>query len=260
MNILFTLCGRAGSKGVSGKNMRPLLDVPLAWLSLAAIEAYKASSEGSQHHVDIVLSTDSDLLVDIVTSAPGNAADVIKRDAALAGDRVRKVDVIRDCLTRREDARGIRYDMVVDLDLTSPLRRVADVAAAVQRKAERPEADVVFSVVPARRLPVFNMVTRRPGGFYGVVMPSGYASRQQAPGFYDMNGSIYAYSPEALRHKDPAVFFDSACDIVVMPDTAVLDIDSEDDYRMMQIVARYLYDTDTSYGDIYRLAKSWTRG
>ena len=35
MNILFTLCGRAGSKGVKGKNARDFLDIPLAWYSLA---------------------------------------------------------------------------------------------------------------------------------------------------------------------------------------------------------------------------------
>ena len=40
MNILFTLCGRAGSKGVKGKNARDFLDIPLAWYSVAGITLY----------------------------------------------------------------------------------------------------------------------------------------------------------------------------------------------------------------------------
>ena len=40
MNILFTLCGRAGSKGVKGKNARDFLDVPLVWYSMANIVLY----------------------------------------------------------------------------------------------------------------------------------------------------------------------------------------------------------------------------
>lgn len=259
MNILFTLCGRAGSKGVAGKNVRPFLDVPLAWLTLAAMEAYRTSDEGQKHHIDITLSTDSDLLIDIVNSAPIKGVNIIHRTAELSGDRVRKVDVIRDALDLTEQATSRRYDMVVDLDNTSPLRRVKDIAAAIDRKNARKEADVVFSVTPSRRLPVFNMVMQQPDGFYGVVMPSGYASRQQAPAFYDINGSIYAYSPEALRHKDPAVMFDSACDVVVMSDTAVIDIDNEGDYELMQVIARHLYSQQTDYAAIYHLAQSWKK-
>ena len=48
MNILFTLCGRAGSKGVRGKNARDFLDVPLVWYSMAGIKLYH-----SVEHFDI---------------------------------------------------------------------------------------------------------------------------------------------------------------------------------------------------------------
>ena len=41
MKILFTLCGRAGSKGVKGKNARDFLDIPLVWYSMANIVLYK---------------------------------------------------------------------------------------------------------------------------------------------------------------------------------------------------------------------------
>ena len=40
MRILFTICGRAGSKGIKNKNIRDFLDVPLPMYTLAAIDLY----------------------------------------------------------------------------------------------------------------------------------------------------------------------------------------------------------------------------
>ena len=37
MNYLFTVCGRAGSKGFKNKNLKSMLGVPLVYYNLAAI-------------------------------------------------------------------------------------------------------------------------------------------------------------------------------------------------------------------------------
>lgn len=256
MNILFTLCGRAGSKGVRGKNMREFNGVPLVWLSMAAISAYIKRYGSDGDRIDAALSTDSDLLIDLTSRVKDLELLVVRRDPALAGDTVRKVDVIRDCLDRAQAHHGVAYDMVVDLDLTSPLRTVDDVRRAIERKAARKDADVVFSVVPSRRNPMFNMVTER-DGFFGVAIPSPFACRQQAPAYYDINGSIYAYSPDALRHKDPAKFFHTACDVIIMEDTGVVDIDSEHDYQLMQVIAQHLYATSPALAEPYQIALGW---
>lgn len=68
-----------------------------------------------------------------------------------------KVDVIFDCLNRAERAFNRNYDVVVDLDITSPLRTVEDIKNAIE-KISRNEVDVVYSVAPSRRNPYFNMV------------------------------------------------------------------------------------------------------
>ena len=56
MNILITLCGRAGSKGVKGKNARDFMEIPLVWYSLAGIALYLEQYKGEDDIVD-VLST-----------------------------------------------------------------------------------------------------------------------------------------------------------------------------------------------------------
>ena len=255
MNILFTLCGRAGSKGVKGKNARDFLDIPLVWYSMANIALYK-KRYADDNHIDIVLNTDSEDLIKLVGQVKDLDVTILRRDASLGGDKVPKVAVILDCLTRSEEIFKIDYDMVVDLDITSPLRTVQDIKKAIDKKAGRNDVDVVYSVAPSRRNPYFNMV-KEENGFFCKAIPSNFTTRQEAPVFYDMNASIYAYSPEALKNKEQATFFNSGCDAIVMADTGILDIDSEEDYELMQVIANYLFENNEAFKETFDKAYSW---
>lgn len=256
MKVLFTLCGRAGSKGVKGKNARDFLDVPLAWYSLAGITLYIQKYAKPEDTFDVVVNTDSEDLMGIVDASKGVGVTKLWRDASLGGDKVSKVSVIYDCLNRAAAQFGHDYDMVVDLDITSPLRTVEDVKNVIDRKASRPEVDAVFTVAPARRNPYFNMV-KEENGYFCKAIPSTFTTRQEAPVFYDMNASIYAYSAEALRTKKHEAFFNDRCDAVLMDDTGILDIDSEEDYRLMQVIARYLFAEVDKYKEVYDEILKW---
>lgn len=257
MNLLFTVCGRAGSKGVKGKNVRDFCGVPLVWYTFAAIALYQEKYAAADDTVQIVLNTDSEELIRLTADLP-NAPFVIRREASLGGDAVPKVSVIRDCLERTEAYFGKTFDMVVDLDITSPLRTAEDVRNAIEKKRAREETDVVFSVTHARRNPYFNMV-KETDGFFVKAIPSAFTARQQAPVFYDMNASIYAYSPRALREKDAASFFNDRADVILMEDTGILDIDSEEDYLLMQAIAAYLYSVREEMAAVQKRAVSWDK-
>lgn len=255
MNILFTLCGRAGSKGVKGKNARDFLDLPLVWYSMSAIALY-AEKYGNGDRIDIVVNTDSQDLIKLVKEVKDLSVGVQLRGEDLAGDKVPKVSVIKDCLKRAEQDYGIKYDQIVDLDITSPLRTVEDVHNAIVMLSSRPDFDVVYSVVPSRRNPYFNMA-KEENGYFGRAFTSNFTTRQEAPAFYDKNASIYAYSPEALKNKDAVKFFLNKCGAIKMLDTGILDIDSEEDFDMMQIIAKYLFENKEGFIQIYQKAESW---
>lgn len=255
MNILFTLCGRAGSKGVKGKNARDFLDVPLVWYSMANIALYMENYAG-EDNIKVVLNTDSEPLKELVRRVDELPVTIIHREESLAGDRVPKVAVILDSLNKAEELFAQKFDMVVDLDITSPLRTVEDVKNAIDRKKQRNDVDVVYSVAPSRRNPYFNMV-KEENGFFCKAIPSNFTTRQEAPVFYDMNASIYAYSPKALREKEQTTFFNSGCDAVVMKDTGILDIDSEEDYELMQVIAKYLYEAEEDYRKVKSKVEKW---
>ena len=93
MNILFTVCGRAGSKGIKGKNFRKFLGVPLLYYTVAAIELYKEMH--SENRIDIALNTDSVDMVRLIERIDLGIS-CIDRKEELAGDYVAKIDVIRD--------------------------------------------------------------------------------------------------------------------------------------------------------------------
>lgn len=258
MNILFTICGRAGSKGFRNKNLKLFLDIPLVYYSVAAIALYIKSNSEKESNIDVVLNTDSEGLIRIVSEQKEVPIQVIYRESSLRGDTVPKVAVIKDCLIKMEAQGKKSYDMVVDLDITSPLRTVQDIENAIKRKRLREDTDVVFSVTEARRNPYFNMV-KEEQGFFLKVISSEYTARQQIPKLYDMNASIYAYSVTALRNKEPKTFFNDKCDAILMKDTGILDIDSEDDYQLMQVIADYLFSNDSGFREIYCKAEEIVR-
>ncbi|MDR2487615.1 MAG: acylneuraminate cytidylyltransferase family protein [Clostridiales Family XIII bacterium] len=248
MKILFTVCGRAGSKGVKNKNLRNFCGLPLPHYTLSAIDVYlREGAGGREDACDIVANSDSEDLLALIAQSPLRKVAQIRRVPELSGDAVGKLFVVRDCLLRMEQEGGGPYDLVCDLDLTSPLRTAGDIRALVETMRGG-AFDAVFSVTEARRNPWFNMVQREEGGGYGRVLASRFQSRQEAPELFDMNASMYAFRPDFLRTADS--LFDGFCGIVRMRDTGILDIDHEGDLEIMQAVAWYLYETDLAYAAV----------
>lgn len=244
MNLLFTICGRAGSKGIKNKNIRNFLGIPLPYYTLSVIDLYQ--KEHPEADIDIVLNTDSHKLVEIVQKSPFGSVEVIDREDLLAGDQVGKVAVVLDCLEKMEQRKQKKYHMVIDLDLTSPLRTLRDLENVIQVML-REECDVVTSVTEARRNPYFNQVKKTEQG-YKKVIESDFTARQQAPEIYDMNASLYAYAPDFLRSGKGVL--EGRVEVTFMYDTAVLDLDHENDFELMEVIAAYLFEKKEKFAVI----------
>lgn len=244
MKLLFTICGRAGSKGIPKKNIRLFLEYPLPFYTASVIDLYRSTHP--EHQADLVLNTDSTELIDLFKEHLNMSFDIIVRDPSIAQDSTPKITVIANCLEEMSKRTGIMYDMVIDLDITAPLRTLEDLENLVQKKTES-SADVVFSVVDSRRNPYFNMVKKTDGGVERVIR-SNFNSRQEAPDIYDMNASLYAYDPSYLK-KGKGIF-DGKCDITYMFDTAVLDLDHPQDFELMEVIAAYLFERNQNFNRV----------
>lgn len=249
-NILFTVCARAGSKGVKGKNTKIFCGRPLAAYTAAAYELFRQRFGAAYGDIVLAVNTDSELLRQQMDGLLTRYL-YITRTEELAGDVVSKKDVIRDTLIKCEQQTNITYDTVIDLDLTSPLRTVEDIRGTLEMLWQNADADIAYSVTPSRRSPYFNMVAKGEDGYYHTVTQTGFTTRQQCPACYDMNASIYAYRrsyalAERVMPRREVVW--------QMKDTGILDIDSEEDFELMEVLAGYFYQKYPAYGEIEAMA------
>ncbi|MGO8916859.1 MAG: cytidylyltransferase domain-containing protein [Stellaceae bacterium] len=226
MSRLCTICARAGSKGVRSKNTRLIAGKPLIAHSL-----YQARASGLFDA--IAVSSDSDHILSIARSY--GAGCLVKRPDELAGDAAPKLPAIRHCLEAAERQLGAHFDVLVDLDATSPLRLPEDIAAVVELLEHEPGANVITGA-PARRSPYFNLIERRADGTVALSKPpeAAVTRRQDAPECFDMNASIYAWWADDFRAA-PAVFA-ARTRLYVMPEERSLDIDSELDFRLVEFL------------------------
>ncbi len=137
--------------------------------------------------------------------------------------------------------------MVVDLDITSPLRTLNDLESVIILHSTK-NPDVTTTVTTARRNPFFNQVMRIERGVKKVI-DSKYTARQQAPEIFDMNASIYAYSPNFLFSGKGVL--DGYCEIVEMYDTGILDLDHENDFLLMEVIGNYLFKNVDEFKEIF---------
>lgn len=227
MNITCLIGARGGSKGLAGKNVRPLLGKPLiAW----SIEQAKACPEISR----VVVSTDSEIIAEVARSY--GAEVPFMRPAELANDTAGKWEVWQHALEACDSHYVEPIDLFVDLDCTSPLRDVEDISKAIaQFRAS--SVDAVFSVCEARKNPYFNMLEVVDGcQRICKSLRQPIVRRQDAPKVYEHVASIYVLSPEYLRRGTGLL---SGCtqgyDIGAAKS---LDVDSQFDFELIEYLMR----------------------
>lgn len=226
MSRLCTICARGGSKGIKDKNIRQLLDKPLI-----AYSVQQAKRCGLFEM--IAVSSDSSAILE---AAKRYGADLlVERPLDMATDTAAKVPAIRHCVMSAEQHARKRFDVLVDLDATSPLRLPEDIIGSVRLLEVRNVSNVI-TAAPARRSPYFNLVEL---GSDGVVrlskpLPDQVHRRQDAPPAYDMNASIYVWRRDALFEDSPIFRPDTA--LYVMPEDRSIDIDSELDFRIVELL------------------------
>lgn len=191
MNILITICARGGSKGIPGKNIKVLNGKPLIGYTIDIAKRFQEKHE----NVEIALSTDSDEIIQVAERC--GLSSEYKRPASLGGDNVGKIDAIKDIVFYTEKAKCIKYDYILDMDVTSPLRTLEDLEEAFHIINNDPNAINIFSVSEPARSPYFNQVEQKENGYYNKVKDAGTVlTRQSAPKVYDLNASFYIYRRE----------------------------------------------------------------
>ncbi len=227
MSLTAFVFARGGSKGLPGKNIRPLAGKPLiGW----AIEQALAVDQITR----VIVSTDSD---EIAAVARAYGAEVpFMRPAHLSGDHAPEMLAWRHALEFLENTEGGMPDPFISISATAPMRLPEDINACI-RAYETGTADVVLSVTEAHRSPWFNMV-RREGDNFVLVNDDGKGGRvtrrQDAPEVFDITTVAYVVRPEyILEYSD---LFSGRTTAVTIPVDRSIDIDTIHDFEIAEFI------------------------
>ena len=228
MKNLCTICARSDSKGLRNKNIKNLINKPLISYTIELAKKINFIN-------NITISTDSNRIYDI---AKKGLVDIGLRPKNLSNDYVSKIEVIRHATLKSEKVLNTKFDNIIDLDVTSPLRSKSDILNSFS-KFKTKNANNLFTVCKAKKNPYFNMVEFNPKTSQVQVVKQNkknFYSRQKAPMVYEMNASIYIWKRQTLFSKTP--LFNKKTIIYEMPFFRSIDIDDQNDFEMVKWIMK----------------------
>lgn len=124
MEILAIIPARGGSKGLPGKNIRPLLGHPLISYSILAAQQIPLINR-------IIVSTDDNTIASI--SMKYGAGIPTLRPSEYAGDQSTDFDVFDHMLSWLDTNENYKPDYIIQLRPTSPVRKVEHITESIEK-------------------------------------------------------------------------------------------------------------------------------
>jgi CMP-N-acetylneuraminic acid synthetase len=220
MKILYIIPARGGSKGIPHKNIKLLAGKPLIYYSIDVARALTTDE-------NICVSTDDDEIIKIVEEY---GLDVpFKRPNHLSTDTATTNDVLLHAVYFYE-TNGKKYDTIVLLQPTSPLRTVEQTKEAIALYQD--DLDMVVSVRKSHSVSV--LCEENEEGFLEFCFNKNGLRRQDAPTYYEYNGAIYIINIERL--KKLSLIGLTKKNKYVMDEKSSIDIDSQIDWIIAESI------------------------
>jgi CMP-N-acetylneuraminic acid synthetase len=229
MSVVAFIFARGGSKGLPGKNIRPLNGKPLIGWSIEHALSVKRIDR-------VIVSTDSETIADV---ARHYGAEVpFLRPAEFASDESPEWLAWRHALTYLIETAGALPDVMVSVPVTAPLRQSIDVENCLD-EYEKGDVDVVITVTEAHRNPYFNMVKLNKDGSVVLVNPpqTTVVRRQDAPVVYDIATVCYVLNPKFVMTHDS--IFSGVVKAVEVPTERAIDIDTLLDFQIAEAILNF---------------------
>ncbi|MGY4383092.1 CMP-N,N'-diacetyllegionaminic acid synthase [Pedobacter sp. UYP24] len=219
---LILIPARAGSKGLPGKNVKILGNLPLIEHTLRF--SLKIKSE-----IDVVcVSSNDEQVLTIARNYEG--VDVpFERPAELASDHAGSYEVVMHALNFYEE-QGVKFERLLLLQPTSPLRHIEDYNNI--KESYTSVCDMVVSVSISKNNPYFNLFEEKNDGFLKKSKESNIIRRQDCPEVYAFNGSFYLINVNSLKRTNLHGF--TKIIKSVMPEERSIDIDNRIDWKIAE--------------------------
>lgn len=224
-HIIAFIFARGGSKGLPGKNIRPLQGKPLI--------AYAIQSAQAVPQVDAVMvSTDDEAIAEVARQY--KALVPFMRPPELAGDTSPEWLAWQHAIrTVREQ--GYPLDIMLSVPATAPLRLAEDIQGCLEALSAS-SADMAFTVTPAASNPYFSMVTLDDGGYARLAMQATqrFARRQDSPAVYDIVPLAYAAHADYVLNSEN--MWAGKITPYVVPNERAIDIDTDLDFQIAEFL------------------------
>lgn len=225
MNILVVIPARGGSKGIPGKNIKPLNGKPLIYYTIDAARCVVDDA-------NICVSTDDEQIIESVEQYGLKVP--FKRPENLATDTASTYEVLLHALQFYED-KGERYDIIILLQATSPFRTGEHIKEALTLYSK--DIDMVVSVKETDSNPYYVCFEEDTDGMLQISKGDGhYTRRQDCPPVYEYNGAIYIINPDSLKNKTLNKF--SKRKKYLMDREHSLDLDTMLDWEVAELVIK----------------------
>ena len=225
---------RRGSQGLKYKNSRLINGKPLMYYTIMQAKKSKLFDH-------IVVSTDSKKILNKAKSY--GVEGWFMRPKRLASNKCSKIPVVKHALLEAEKFYNKKFKFIIDLDVTSPLRKTEDIINAYKTFIKK-KGNVLISASKSKKNPYFNVVEIVNKKVKKVKnLKKKILRRQDAPETYDLNASIYIYSRKFLINsklvikalengsKSKAILYE-------MPQSRSIDIDSEFDFKLVEFLLK----------------------
>lgn len=227
MFVLGTICCRGGSKGIPGKNIQLLNNVPLIAYTIQTASSSKLLN-------DVIISTDDKAIADVAVKF--NAKVPFLRPDDLATDTASKWPVFIHAVEWYEKNMNTLVDYIVDMDVTVPLKKSVDIDGAIKMALDNIDVDVVITGYEPERNPYFNMMELDTNGYAEIVKKPSVpiVRRQDAPKVYSLSPAAYVIKKSALYNYSH--WSKAKCKIYPMPRERAIDIDTPIDFRIVEML------------------------
>lgn len=213
---------RGGSKGLPGKNIRPLNGKPMI---AYAIEAALASI----HITEVIVSTDDPEIYKIALLY--GAKDTFLRPKELASDSSLAIDNYIYTLDRLKQEYHYNIDNFIVLQPTSPLRTVEDIDSAITLFKSK-NADSVISYCEEHHPISWHKYLKEDGKLENI-FPDTLNNRQDVKPSYYPNGAIFIFSYDLI--KSGCYYSDNTYPFL-MPRNRSVDVDTLEDFEYIEFL------------------------
>lgn len=223
-NILTVIPARGGSKGLKDKNILPLAGKPLIVYTIEA-------ARKSRFVREVIVTTDSRKIAAVARRYGAQTPFLRSKD--LATDKAPTLGVLQHAVREYEKITGKKFDYILLLQCTTPLRTARHIDEAVQLFLNHNE-DSLISCYKGQAVHPSIMYMQKCGRLISFCEKGKLKRRQDFQEVYVRNGAIYLMSRELLMEKNLIVGARPL--LYIMSRWQSVNIDTREDFNIAELI------------------------